>query len=54
MRINDPDLDTCHLAIAFRGAGWTDPDCVPLMVMQTILGSWDKSVGAGAPVAGAL
>ena len=47
VRINDPDLDTVNLAVAFRGAGWTDPDCIPLMVMQTILGTWDKNIGAG-------
>ena len=47
VRINDPDLDNVNLAVAFRGAGWTDPDCIPLMVMQTILGTWDKNIGAG-------
>ena len=49
VRINDPDLDNVNLAVAFRGAGWTDPDCIPLMVMQTILGTWDKNIGAGTP-----
>ena len=50
VRINDPDLDNVNLAVAFRGAGWTDPDCIPLMVMQTILGTWDKNIGAGGPL----
>ncbi|KAG7555375.1 Metalloenzyme LuxS/M16 peptidase-like [Arabidopsis suecica] len=44
--IND-DLPLAQFAIAFEGASWTDPDSVALMVMQTMLGSWNKSVGGG-------
>ena len=50
MRINDPDLPTVNLAVAFKGASWTDPDSVALMVMQTLLGAYDKNTGAGACV----
>ena len=42
MRFRDDDLEKCHLAIAVLGASWTDPDAVTLMVMQTMLGSWDS------------
>lgn len=28
------------MSVAFKGASWTDPDSVPLMVMQTMLGEW--------------
>ena len=38
IRFRDPDMPKVYLAFAFRGAGWKDPDSVPLMVMQTILG----------------
>lgn len=44
--IND-DLPLAEFAVAFEGASWKDPDCVALMVMQTMLGSWNKSVGGG-------
>lgn len=47
VRIRDPDQSTVHMAVAFKGASWTDPDSVPLMVMQTMLGAWDKNSGAG-------
>eukprot|EP00894_Picocystis_sp_ML_P002332 jgi/Pico_ML_1/52849/g3495.t1 len=47
VRIQDDDMPACHFAVAFEGAGWTDPDSVTLMVMQTLLGSWDKSSYAG-------
>ncbi len=33
-----PDATNCSFAVAFRGASWTDPDSIPLMVMQTMLG----------------
>mmetsp|Transcript_16787 Transcript_16787/g.28783 ORF Transcript_16787/g.28783 Transcript_16787/m.28783 type:complete len:497 (-) Transcript_16787:221-1711(-) len=38
-----PDATECAMAVAFKGASWTDPDSVPLMVMQTMLGGWDKN-----------
>ncbi len=48
MRIRDPDLPLLHFAVAFRGAAWTDPDSIALMVMQTMIGAWDKNAGSGA------
>lgn len=47
VRIRDPDHPTLNLAIAYKGAASTDPDSVPLMVAQTILGSWNKNSGIG-------
>jgi processing peptidase subunit beta len=38
VRDRHPDTPHCSLAIAFKGASWTDPDSVPLMVMQSMLG----------------
>ena len=49
VRIRDPDLPLLHFAVAFRGAAWTDPDSIALMVMQTMIGAWDKNAGSGAP-----
>lgn len=47
VRIRDPDSQTIHLAVAFKGASWTDPDSVPLSVMQTLLGSYNKGQPGG-------
>ncbi|XP_010525113.1 PREDICTED: probable mitochondrial-processing peptidase subunit beta, mitochondrial [Tarenaya hassleriana] len=47
VRMIDDDLPLAQFAVAFEGASWTDPDSVALMVMQTMLGSWNKSVGGG-------
>jgi processing peptidase subunit beta len=42
-----PDTAQCCLAVAFKGAAWTDPDSIPLMVMQTLLGGWDRNNTSG-------
>ncbi|MEW5299529.1 MAG: hypothetical protein WDW36_002537 [Sanguina aurantia] len=42
-----PDATESSFAVAFRGASWTDPDSIPLMVMQTMLGGWDKNSTVG-------
>ena len=48
VRIRDDDMTTASFCVAFKGAPWNSPDAVPLMVMQAMLGSWDKaSPGAG-------
>lgn len=36
------ELPLAHIAIAFEGASWTDPDSIALMIMQTMLGAWSK------------
>ena len=47
VRVRDPDLQSTSFAVAFKGASWTDPDSIPLMVMQSLLGGWDKSSSSG-------
>ncbi|XP_008805107.2 probable mitochondrial-processing peptidase subunit beta, mitochondrial [Phoenix dactylifera] len=47
VRIIDDDIPLAQFAVAFSGASWTDPDSIALMVMQSMLGSWNKSSGGG-------
>ncbi|CAN6477264.1 unnamed protein product [Victoria cruziana] len=47
IRIIDDDLSLAQFAVAFNGASWTDPDSIALMVMQSMLGSWNKNAGGG-------
>lgn len=47
VRIIDDDMPLAQFAVAFNGASWTDPDSIALMVMQSMLGSWNKSAGGG-------
>jgi len=41
------DMDKAHIALAFPTAGWNDPDSFPLMVIQSMLGSWDSKQQLG-------
>lgn len=43
IRVRFDDLPTAHVAYAFPTAGWTDPDNFPLLVIQHLLGSWDRN-----------
>jgi len=47
VRMLDDDIPLAQYAVAFEGASWKDPDSIPLMVMQAILGSWNKTAGGG-------
>ncbi|EIE79631.1 hypothetical protein G6F55_002849 [Rhizopus delemar] len=45
-RLHDPKSKQAYIAVAVEGASWTSPDYFPLLVMQSIIGSWDRSLGA--------
>lgn len=47
VRMRDDDAKSIHLALAVQGAPWREADSVALMVMQSLLGSWDKGSAAG-------
>lgn len=46
-RIRYDSMKEAHIALAFQGASWTSEHSFPLMLMQTLLGSWDRSSAAG-------
>lgn len=48
------DMPRAHVAYAFPTAGWSDADNYPLLVIQTLLGSWEKSVHGGIHSSSAL
>lgn len=48
VRIRDDSMDTINLAIAVEGVGWKSPDYWPMLVMQSIFGNWDRSLGASS------
>merc|ERR1712004_383535 len=51
VRVRDDTMPLAHIAIAVEGCGWTNPDNIPLMVANTLIGSWDRSMGGGANLA---
>ncbi|KAG7444242.1 uncharacterized protein BT62DRAFT_971607, partial [Guyanagaster necrorhizus] len=46
VRVRDDAIPTANIAIAVEGVGWSSPDYFPMMVMQSIFGNWDRSLGA--------
>lgn len=48
VRIRDDELPCAHVAIAVGGVGWSSPDYFPMLVMQSIMGNWDRSLGASS------
>jgi processing peptidase subunit beta len=47
VRVRDDGMPFAHVALAVEGCGWTHPDNIPLMVANTLIGSWDRSMGGG-------
>merc|ERR1712126_730132 len=48
VRVRDDSMPLAHVAIAVEGCGGTNPDNIPLMVANTLIGNWDRSMGGGA------
>lgn len=46
VRIRDDAYPTCNFAIAVEGASYKSPDAIPLLVLQGIMGNWERSLGA--------
>ena len=44
VRARDDSMPLAHVAVAVEGCGWTNPDNIPLMVANTLIGSWDRYV----------
>jgi processing peptidase subunit beta len=42
-RIRYDSMKEAHVALAFEGASWTSEYSFPLMLIQTMLGSWDRA-----------
>lgn len=51
LKVRDDDMPFLYGAIAVEGAGWDNADNLPLMVANTIIGSWDRSMGGANHVA---
>jgi processing peptidase subunit beta len=54
LRFRDDREHLAHLAIAVESACWTSEHTFPLMIMQTLLGCWDRTSGSGANMASKL
>jgi processing peptidase subunit beta len=47
VNVRDDTLEDAHVAVAVKGVSWSHPDYFVFMVMQTLVGSWDRTIGGG-------
>ncbi|EEB07310.1 peptidase complex beta subunit Qcr1 [Schizosaccharomyces japonicus yFS275] len=47
VRVRDDEMSTANIAIAVEGVSWKDPDYFTALVMQAIVGNWDRAMAAG-------
>ena len=47
IRVRFNSDETAHIAIAYEAASWTSEYAFPLMLMQVMLGSFDRTMGIG-------
>jgi processing peptidase subunit beta len=48
IRIRYDSMPVCHLAVGFPTAGWTDPDHIPLLLCEQLLGNFVRANDWGA------
>jgi len=48
------DLPLAHVAIAVEGPSFASQDSLLLMVASSVIGSWDRTYGAGKNLAGKM
>jgi mitochondrial-processing peptidase subunit beta len=47
VRIRNDDMSVAHFAIAFESCGWNHPDAVAFMVLQALVGNYDRAATTG-------
>jgi len=45
--LRDDTVPEVHLAVAAQSVGWSHPDYFTFMIIQAIIGSWDRNLGGG-------
>jgi len=43
----DDSIPEAHVALAVEGRSWSHPDYFTVMVVQTIIGAWERNIGGG-------
>lgn len=47
IRLDDPSMNLIYGALAIEATGWVNADNIVLMIANTLIGSWDRSLGGG-------
>ncbi|KAH8554069.1 Metalloenzyme, LuxS/M16 peptidase-like protein [Umbelopsis sp. PMI_123] len=53
-RLRDDTMSQAHIAMAVEGVSWTSPDYFPILVLQSIMGNWDRTLGSTGHMASRL
>lgn len=48
VRIRQDDMEQAHVAIAFESCGWNHPDAVSFMVLQALMGTYERGSTIGS------
>ena len=54
VKLNDESMPLAHIALAVEGAAWDNPDNIPLMIANTIIGNYDRLARRGSCIHGKL
>ncbi|KTW30329.1 mitochondrial-processing peptidase subunit beta [Pneumocystis carinii B80] len=54
VRIRDDTSPTANIAIAVEGVSWKHPDYWVMLVMQAIVGNWDRTLGSASHLSSKL
>ncbi|XP_015929632.2 mitochondrial-processing peptidase subunit beta [Parasteatoda tepidariorum] len=50
VRLSDKSMPLVHAAIAVEGCGWVNPESIPLLIANILIGNWDRSHGSGGNI----
>ncbi|PVU84735.1 hypothetical protein BB560_007277 [Smittium megazygosporum] len=54
VRVRNDDMDQAHIALAVESVGWSHPDYHTMLVLQSIVGNWDRSLGSNGSLSSRL
>ncbi|ORX89919.1 mitochondrial processing peptidase beta subunit [Basidiobolus meristosporus CBS 931.73] len=43
IKLTDNTASQAHIALAVEGVGWSSPDYYPMLILQSIIGNWDRA-----------
>jgi len=50
----DDTMHEAHIALAVESVGWTSPDYYTFLLIQTLIGAWDRNIGGGRNISSKL
>jgi processing peptidase subunit beta len=54
IRLRYDDIPAAHIALAVEGVSWDSPDYYTMLLMSSLIGNWDRSLGSNSFMASRL